>query len=128
MSITSCRDVHVIEIQQVLAVIEIQQGPEPVHLLLARSRSSTPYKNQDQHKGSCAKCGRVAKKVTRLLNACRLASESEERVFFKKVKESKAKKSKDGTTKSNKNVKFDKAKRMMVLHLSRLKCNIDGVG
>ena len=54
----------------------------------SREQSHVFYRSQKQYKGTCAKCGKEGHSIAR----CRYATADEKSAFFKKVKETKAKK------------------------------------
>jgi predicted Fe-S protein YdhL (DUF1289 family) len=70
-----------------------------------------PYRSQNHYKGVCAKCGKEGHSIAR----CRHATAEEKNAFFKKVKETKARKASvyqnnDKSVKrtdNNKKVKFN---------------------
>jgi hypothetical protein len=82
----------------------------PTRFSSSREQSPVFYRSQKQYKGTCAKCGKEGHSIAR----CRYATADEKSAFFKKVKETKAKKAAsyqntDKTMKkpdSNKKVKF----------------------
>ena len=47
-----------------------------------------PYRSQNHYKGACAKCGKEGHSIA----ICRYANVEEKTAFFKKVKETKARK------------------------------------
>ena len=65
-----------------------------------RSKSPMVFRSQAHFKGTCAKCGKEGHSIA----LCKFATEDDKKEFFRKVKESKARKAKD----KEPLVKFDK--------------------
>ena len=89
-----------------------------------------PYRSQNHYKGICAKCAKEGHSIAK----CRHAVADEKAAFFKKVKETKARKAFayqniDKSVKrndTNKKLSSMTIKLLKVMNL--LPCNIDGVG
>ena len=101
----------------------------PRRFLSSREQSPVFYRSQKQYKGTCAKCGKEGHSIAR----CRYATADEKSAFFKKVKETKAKKtaSYQSTDKTMKNLIIAKKLNLLIrthLKTQLLICNIDGVG